>query len=77
MTQEEEKEEYRKRARQIADARMKSSTEAMKSLPDHKRRMIESQQRTNHIKRKRTSGYAVFCSEYRRKCQVSSAQNGK
>ena len=45
----------------------------MKSLPDHKRRMIESQQRTNHIKRKRTSGYAVFCSEYRRKCQVSSA----
>ena len=71
---EEEKEVYRKRARQIADARMKSWNETMKSLPEHKRRMVESQQRTNHIKRKRTSGYAVFCSEYRRKCHAEDPQ---
>ena len=70
--QEEEKEQYRKRARQIADTRMKNWQEAMRSLPDHKRRMMENQQRTANIKRKRTSGYAVFCSEYRRKCQAET-----
>ncbi len=33
---------------------------------------MENQQRTASIKRKRTSGYAVFCSEYRRKCQAET-----
>ena len=51
---------------------MKNWTEAMRSLPEHKRRMMENQQRTASIKRKRTSGYAVFCSEYRRKCQAET-----
>ena len=51
---------------------MKNWTEAMRSLPDHKRRMMENQQRTANIKRKRTSGYNVFCSEYRRKCQAET-----
>ena len=66
---EEEKEEYRKKARQVADARMRSYNETMKAISPQKRQMIENQQRMqmNKIKKKRTSGYSIFCSEYRRK----------
>lgn len=66
---EEEKEEYRKKARQVAEQRMRSYNEAMKNMSPQKRAMVENQQRMhlNKIKKKRTSGYAIFCSEYRRK----------
>ena len=66
---EEEKEEYRKKARQVAEQRMRTYNEAMKNLSPQKRAMVENQQRMhlNKIKKKRTSGYSIFCSEYRRK----------
>ena len=66
---EEEKEEYRKKARQVAEQRMRTYNEAMRSMSPQKRAMVENQQRMhlNKIKKKRTSGYAIFCSEYRRK----------
>ena len=66
---EEEKEEYRKKARQVAEQRMRTYNEAMRNMSPQKRAMVENQQRMNlnKIKKKRTSGYAIFCSEYRRK----------
>lgn len=66
---EEEKEEYRKKAKQVADARMKSYNDAMNAMSPNKRQMMENHQRMqmNKIKKKRTSGYSIFCSEYRRK----------
>ena len=66
---EDEKEEYRKKARQVAEQRMRSYNEQMKNMSPQKRAMVENQQRMNlnKIKKKRTSGYAIFCSEYRRK----------
>ena len=66
---EDQKEEYRKKARQIADERMKSWKAQMNAISPTKRRMLENQQKLqgNKIKKKRTSGYSIFCSEYRRK----------
>ena len=65
---EEEKEDYRKRAREVADAKMKSWKETMSSMPPHKQLEMERQKRAPmKIKKKKTSGYAIFCSEYRRK----------
>ena len=66
---EEEKEEYRRRARKVADERMSAWKRAVSSLSPQKRQIVENQQRAsmNKIKRKRTSGYNIFCSEYRRK----------
>ena len=66
---EEEKEDYRKKARQVAEQRMRSYNDAMRKMSPQKRAMLENQQRMqmNKIKKKRTSGYSIFCSEYRRK----------
>lgn len=65
---EEEKEDYRRRAREVADAKMKSWKETMSTMPAHKQMEMERQKRAPmKIKKKKTSGYAIFCSEYRRK----------
>ena len=67
--QEEEKEEYRVRARKVVDERMNAWRAQMNAITPQKRKMLESQQRMqmNKVKKKRTSGYSIFCSEYRRK----------
>merc|ERR1719464_1169274 len=73
---EDEKEDYRKRAREVADAKMKSWKETMQSIPKHQQLEYEQKQkRTNmKIKKKKTSGYAIFCSEYRRKYAAENPQ---
>jgi len=67
---EEEKEDYRRRAREVADAKMKSWKETVSAIPKHKQLQMEQQQprrRVMKIKKKKTSGYAIFTSEQRRK----------
>merc|ERR1719382_391525 len=60
---ENEKEDYRRRARDVADTKMRAWKKQMASLPRHRQLEAERMQNTRQpmkIKKKKTSGYAIF-----------------
>jgi len=54
---EEDKADYRRRAKEVGEAKMKSWQETMEA----------QKQKMSPMKMKKTSGYAIFCAEYRKK----------
>ena len=63
---EEEKENYRRRAREIGDQKMVEYQKNLAKMPPQQRQMAINQANAPAVKRRKTHGYAIFSAEMRK-----------